>query len=113
MSRLTHKVDGVYYPSISNIIREEDYKPFNYRQLIHTKLGKLEDLEEELGCHLEALIKSLLEGGIIENDGYGAQLTGLAINGDGSLSLIAINGDHYDLKDYGKTWWLEGEKNEL
>jgi hypothetical protein len=28
------------------------------------------------------------------------------------LSLIAINGDHYDLKDYGKTWWLEGEKDD-
>ena len=80
--------------------------------LLVDKLGKLEDLEEELGCPLEVLIKPLLEGGIIENDGYGAQLNGLAINGDGSLSLTAINGDHYDLKDYQKTWWLKGEKDE-
>lgn len=73
-------------------------------------IEKYWELEEELGCPLEVLIKPLLDGGIIENDGYGAQLTGLSINGDGSLSLIAINGDHYDLKDYQKTWWLEGEK---
>lgn len=69
-------------------------------------------LSEELGCPLEVLIKPLLKGGIIDNDGYGVQLTGLAINGDGSLSLTAVNGDHYDLKDYKKTWWLKGEKNE-
>jgi hypothetical protein len=108
MSRLTKKFNGEYYHKEAKTIMFDSEVEYNAIQ----KLGKLEDLEEELGCPLEALIKSLLEGGIIEDDGYGAQLTGLAINGDGSLSLIAINGDHYDLKDYGKTWWLEGEKDD-
>ena len=76
------------------------------------KLEKFKNLKEELGCPLEVVIKPLLEGGIIDNDGYGVQLNGLAINGDGSLSLTAVNGDHYDLKDYQKTWWLKGENNE-
>jgi hypothetical protein len=74
-------------------------------------IEKYWQLQEKLGCPLEVLIKPLLEGGIIENDGYGAQLNGLRINGDGSLSLTAINGDHYDLKDYQKTWWIKGERD--
>ena len=73
---------------------------------------KYKHLEEELGCPLETLITPLLEGGIIDYYGLGCQLSGLAINGDGTFSLIAVNGDHFDLKDYQKTWWLKGEKDE-
>lgn len=29
---------------------------------VYDKLGKLEDLEEELGCPLEVLIRALIEG---------------------------------------------------
>lgn len=108
MSRLTKKFNGEYYRKEANTIMFNSEVDYNAIQ----KLGKLEDLEEELGCPLEVLIKPLLEGGIIDNDGYGVQLNGLTINGDGSLSLTAINGDHYDLKDYQKTWWLKGEKDE-
>ena len=61
MERLTHKVDGEYYP-IQNILG-------SVRPRIHNKLGKLEDIEEELGVSLEAIFKAY-KVGIWTKGGY-------------------------------------------
>ena len=47
MSRLTEKCDGGY-----------TYVEYGTEEKIVNKLGKLEDLEEELGCPLEVLVKA-------------------------------------------------------
>ena len=61
MERLTHKVDGKYYPSMNNLVQEKDYQSSNYRGLIHEKLGRIEDLMENYGIEsveeLELIIK--------------------------------------------------------
>lgn len=72
------------------------------------KLGKLEDLEEQLGCPLEVVFKALEEGIIINN------------TLEKSPSLLKLNSinkwcfemraEIYFLSDYQKTWWLKGEK---
>lgn len=73
------------------------------------KLGRLEDIEEELGCPLEVIGKVFLDWGFVDETGLGVQITGMKIDGDSSKYFIAVNGDLYDLKDYQKTWWLKGE----
>ena len=56
MSRLTNKVDGKYYP----IMNQYGYD--NVRNEIYNKLGKLEDIEEEIGCPLDVVFKALKNG---------------------------------------------------
>ena len=165
MERLTHKVDGKYYPSMNNLVQEKDYQSSNYRGLIHEKLGRIEDLmenygiesveeleliikdhkrlynkeielsadlgmyqnenehltkdiekywelEQQLGCDLGVVVKALLDGGIIDNDGLGCQLNGVVLDGSGDIYLSAINGDLSNVKDYQKTWWLISDKKE-
>ena len=64
MSRLTYKrLDSKYSVSfpIGNLV--------NANNLIMTKLGKLEDLEDELGCSLETLFNALKNGIDMDGDG--------------------------------------------
>lgn len=119
MSRLTHKTDGKYYPSMSNIVRQENYDAPNYRALIHEKLGKLEDLEEELGCPLEVVIEALIEGITFEHRGFNLRSNDIHLfyfNNKWIMRVYAFiqgyGSNVYDLelKDYGKIWWLKGEK---
>ena len=102
------------------------------------KLGKLEDLEDELGCPLEVVFKALNEGIIIneegfvnsaydnktfnkENDSYYDDLTlyntGVGYYFEDTSSPYGDPecgdiGCWVDLKDYQKTWWLKGEKDD-
>lgn len=165
MGRLTHKVDGKYYPSMNNLVQKKDYQSSNYRWLIHEKLGRIEDLmenygiesveeleliiidhkrlynkeielsadlgmyqnenehlikdiekywelEQQLGCPLDVVIKALLDGGIIDNYELGCQLNGVVLDGSGDIYLSAVNGDLSNVKDYQKTWWLASDKKE-
>lgn len=107
----------------------------NYHSDVFIKLGKLEDLEDGLGCPLEVVFKAIEDGIVIIGD--------LKENGDMTLwldkkPLIALIGEKHDfeeprlikyndwcfscesgsfsgcveLKDYGKTWGLKGDKDE-
>ncbi len=100
------------------------------------KLGRLEDLEEELGCPLEVVFKALEEG--IE---YEIEITTYYVIGDtiptkrlekrknikeiklkkyiNKFAFFVpydysragiVQNDIIYLKDYQKTWWLKGEK---
>lgn len=91
------------------------------------KLGKLEDLEEELGCPLDIFINIML-GKITEivvnySDAAGydslyeeftiAYVSGIieSYEHPGCLCL-ETNLCDMSISDYGKNWWLKGEKNE-
>ena len=78
----------------------------NNTNAVIEKLGKYEDIEEELGIEIFTLIKAMKEG-FFDKDGEYHHFSNLLV----SLDEI---GDCYDkksfnLKDYGKTWALSKE----
>lgn len=123
MSRLTKKE--------TNTLSSYGYRTCEYllngtpRVKALNKLGKLEDLEDELGCPLEIVSKILLAkiDEIIVNygdGGYGSPYTEYI---PASVSnniyhdirkgiVIETNICEIPLKDYGVNWWLKGEKSE-
>lgn len=139
MSRLTNKkLVDLKYGEFLSISKEEYRKQVHeaptYKE-IYTKLGKLEDLEEDLGCPLEVVFKAIEDGIVIIGD--------LKENGDMTLwldkkPLIALIGEKRNfeeprlikynewcfscesgsysgcvaLKDYQKTWWSKGDRSE-
>lgn len=116
MSRLTNKNKGKYYPNMNNIVQQKNYDAPNYRALIHEKLGKLEDLEEELGCPLEVVFKVLKGEKILfkNEEYYGSLRWNFYTNGfvfDLNTNTEITN-FYLKTNDYGKEWWLKGEKDE-
>lgn len=80
------------------------------------KLGKLEDLEEELGCPLEVVIEALKgEKILFENEEYYGSLRWNFYT-EGFVFDLNTNKEitnfYLRTNDYGKTWFLKGEKNE-
>jgi len=111
MERLTHFNKGLYFDS-------EGYNRSNGET---DKLGKLEDLEEELGCSLEVVFKAITQGisyelknGMMESEpcctlaecGYG-----FVLNIGISSRRKVVDGE-FQTKDYKKTWWLKEDKSE-
>lgn len=80
------------------------------------KLGQLEDIEDELGCPLEVVFEALKEGiCCVDYDNQIIRVfkVPLCFNSTSKQFYWSGNNIGYpDLKDYGKTWWLKGEKNE-
>ena len=111
MSRLTIK-NGNYYCSPDS---ETSLKP------VYDKLGKLEDIEEQLGCPLEVVFKALMNGAYLEiignkvSDNDMVYHKNISINSSEIIlqrtnnSCIVI---HRKLTDYKKTWWLSETKEE-
>lgn len=79
-----------------------------------SKLGRLEDLEEELGCPLEVVLEALKNGFYcVDNDNQVIRnfKAPLCFNSTSKEFYWSGNNIGYpDLKDYGKTWFLKGEK---
>lgn len=117
MSRLTKldnditKVKGTYMPY--------DERPIitlsnaTYIQCLLNKLGKLEDLEEELGCPLEVLVKALKSGiyRMLEN-GKIIFETSFKLKFYSSGWCLIKPKLNFKLEDYKKTWWLKKDKSE-
>ena len=95
MERLTYNevLAKQYYPN-ENIDNEE----------IFNKLGKLEDIEEELGIPLEVLFKALLNG-ILDEDGRYHSKVRLS-NKLGYIGLVDEEGYCWDTKKYLDKWWI-------
>lgn len=75
------------------------------------KLGKLEDLEEEIGCPLEVVFKALGNGIYVYNGNhYVVFLKYYKVHN--KFRLKDVNGLLYSLEDYKKTWWLKEDKSE-
>jgi hypothetical protein len=99
----------------------EDYYGRHYGEEI-TKLGKLEDLEEQLGCPLDVVFKALLNGVYESYTDYGdnnsIKIRHREVRGIGEYGLIVINllcsyaecDETFEYKDYKKTWWLKETK---
>ena len=94
------------------------------------KLGKLEDLEEELGCPLEVLIRGFIDSNKLNDDcdfkqkimtyncsgklieGYEMQLfygknIDIAVDGEDNNNDYDVETITVQIKDYQKTWWLK------
>ena len=82
---------------------------------IYRKLDKLEDIEQDLGCPLEVVIK-LIGSNIILN-GEPCYVMGILKDGDNLCIHYSKCYEAYDdiepLKNYGKTFWIyEEDKTE-
>ena len=93
------------------------YEPISTTREINNKLGKLEDLEEELGCPLEVIKKLRKANYIYRDDGLEFGFIGINFNDEDKLMLY--NDDEWNtftsdlrLADYKKTWWLKEDKSE-
>jgi len=116
MSRLTYKdtkVSGGY-----NAVDTDEYACV-------VKLGKLEDLEDKIGCPLDVVFKAIQNGIYTNWDWYydefdiNAELSHIdnvyyGVNPFGKISIMFGYKKEtiIDLKDYKKTWWLKEDKSE-
>ena len=114
MSRFTTKIDNEYIVGVSvgecgwtDVAEEKQYEA-------NQKLGKLEDLEEQLGCPLEVVVKAL-EYGIYAKDlpredlikQFGLKLSNIETEWYLINNIMCVN-----LKDYKISFWLKEDKSE-
>ena len=83
------------------------------------KLGRLEDLEDELGCPLDVVFMALKDGiyhefGKLLYDGENLKLHYIKKQGWGLYPIICDydEAEAFLLKDYKKIWWLSSDKEE-
>lgn len=121
MSRLTEKLDDGHLMTAHH--KEGHYRPAGFHTSIqcYEKLGKLEDIEDELGLDLLTLFKALCgmyavkeDDGRITEEWSCPRFQAPAILGHGFNAWIVIRDDERRkilyLKDYGKTWALTKEE---
>lgn len=108
MSRLTYKEKW-----IDEFVNEEHQYQSKDDGCVD-KLGRLEDIEEELGCPLEVVFKALKEGiCCVDYDNQIIRVfkVPLCFNSTSKQFYWSGNNIGYpDLKDYQKIWWLKGER---
>ena len=120
MSRLTkgyekHNNEFISYVADSSLYPE--MMGYEYEQAdmdCINKLGKLEDLEEELGIDLLTLFKALKDGFEVGNDKMRVSVKGCKLVYREEDNDYVFIYDYYliKLKDYGKYWWLEKPKEQ-
>ena len=113
MSRLTRKVEyegeTLYGSPIGTKCDD-----FDQLQNIYNKLGKLEDLEDELGCPLDVVFKAIKNGidGYLELILEYDEKDGWYFNAIWKYNDFGDYGNILYLKDYKKTWWLKEDLSE-
>lgn len=77
------------------------------------KLGKLEDLEDELGCPLE-IREQAFKNGFYDADGnhYFCEHYVPSLKAMHTKGVSTGNHKSFNLKDYKKTWWLKEDRSE-
>ena len=124
MERLTKKHGGSYTQFGDKYIPNHNIR---HKQCVE-KLGKLEDIEEELGITLEVLFKALKDGAYFKTDYYGIDITYHFLEEheiwlkrklfDIRKENLLNNKSYYTggfifyWKDYSKTWALTKEELE-
>ena len=128
-NRLTKKVENEERYIANNFKREHGERLLtaidNYNAKVYNKLGRIEDLEEQIGCPLEVVFKALTNGFkfIISSHKLGTQnqrvnqmiycdYAYLYYANDVKEWCISTINDYFYLKDYKKTWWLKEDKSE-
>ena len=125
MNRLTKKSNSILKEIEYQLIDEKENLSANEGikkiQVLGTnKLGKLEDIEEELGIDLITLFKALKKGVYVKFDSYFGNIGELDIKivKDNATGICYRNKKWYLqeeetlVKDYGKTWALTKEELE-
>ena len=105
--------------------KQKQYIRLASRLAVDNKLGKLEDLEEQLDCPLEVIFKAIYSGIYTNWDWYcdefdiNAELSHIdnvyyGVNPFGKISIMFGYKKEtiIALKDYKKTWWLKEDKSE-
>lgn len=114
MERLTKKESLQIFNEM--IEKNKDYVCSN-DELIYNKLGKLEDLEEKLGCPLDIIFDALYRGIVCTPHPF---YTHEIIYPKKEYNIVQLFQFYYlkvddgvvDIKDYGKTWWLRENESE-
>ena len=114
MNRLTRKIKGCYCIDLVTCLPME-YEQINKGNACVEKLGKLEDLEEEIGIDLITLFEALKKGIFVAYDSsFGmANKPKIKIAKDTATGICYRNKKWYIqedetlIKDYGKTWSLD------
>lgn len=103
MNRLTKQENGA--------LILDGYDNYTKSLMLH-KLGKLEDIEEQLGCPLEVVFKAL-ENGIYTIDKTWYPLVNMHFENKNLYCQAEFkNPIVVHIKDYKKTWWLKEDKTE-
>lgn len=107
MNRLTHYDE-----------KQKQYIRLASRLAVDNKLGKLEDLEDELGCPFDVLVK-LVNQNELYYQFYNELQHWTSIKVDLRKKVVCYCkqvGGHYacyqPLSNYGKNFWLKGDKSE-
>lgn len=119
MERLTYKLDeplsNKYLHYEYMIIADYDINKGNYGRItndkIYNKLGRLEDIEEELGIDLITLFKALKEGILVNKGKWWLPKCLLVYMMADDEYAFVCDSYIYKLKDYGKAWWLDKPKD--
>ena len=114
MNRLTRKIKGCYCIDLITCLPME-YEQINKGNACVEKLGKLEDIEEELGIDLVTLFKALKKGIFVAYDSdFGmTNKPKIKITKDTATGICYRNKKWYIqedetlIKDYRKTWSLD------
>lgn len=111
MSRLTE-----FRKDLNRYEYKQDERGYCFIQegQIVQKLGKLEDLEEELGCPLEVVVKALQNGVYYEDAANNMRymVADLHFNLAGDFVLYFDDEEYLLARNYKKTWWLRKDKSE-
>ena len=130
MSRLTKKVNDAYYVKDPRHLYDDTWE-------LVQELGKLEDLEDELGCPIEVVFKAILQNHIYiqmydrDEKGKIYEPKKLVMYKQENVCLSRTKNHNPDvwclsfwggwndlwvacayLKDYKKTWWLSSDLEE-
>lgn len=116
MNRLTYKLDEPIKIKNLNYEYNKNSKQKISNDMIFNKLGKLEDIEEEFGCPLDAIFKALKDRKLVFIHAVSQEKTEITLEVYKILGLM-FDGENYVLyiykdndltyvytKDFGKTW---------
>lgn len=109
MNRLTRKKEK-YNEKVNDL-----YEPITTTREINNKLGRLEDLEEQIGCPLDVLVKAMTSKIYYDiASGVGEIVQPyLVVNDDGMFVFDTLDDtDYIYLNDYKQTWWLKEDRSE-
>ena len=139
MERLTYKLNAEEQKEHRSKYIQFEYLPIpdydiehgNYDRIttdmIYNKLGKLEDLEEQIGCPLEVIAKASQNGIWVKDKWQGIKHISsddlnISIRNDDVIfqelyyedldSVMDTTGRRYYGSDYKKTWWFKKYKSE-